>query len=293
MRFGLDLGGTKIEAIVLDDAGESIWRTRCPTPVADYQAILRTISDLVAQAEQRVGRAVSVGVGMPGSLSPVTRLVRNSNTLCLNGQAIQSDLESLLDRPIRLANDANCFALSEATDGAGQGAQCVFGVILGTGCGGGWVVNGQVWNGLNSIAGEWGHNPLPWPRPEEWPGPDCYCGRKGCTELWISGSGFARDHCAVTGEDLTAEEIMTRASGLASFERLCDRLARALAAVINAVDPEIIVLGGGLSNIDALYEKVPTLWKNYIFSDVIETRLVQNHHGDASGVRGAAWLWAR
>ena len=293
MRFGLDLGGTKIEAIVMQADGGIAWRERVPTPAEDYQAIVRSIADLVGRAEAETQAGLTVGIGMPGSLSPKTGLVRNSNTQSLNGKPLKQDLEALLGRDVRLANDANCFALSEAIDGAGHGAQSVFGVILGTGCGGGLVMNGILQEGTNGIGGEWGHNPLAAPNADEVPGPPCYCGRTGCNEVWISGSGFARDHEAVTGERLSGEEIMASDTDAAraSFERLCDRLARALGAVINLVDPQVIVLGGGLSNIDALYQRVPDIWAKYIFSDIIETRLVKNTHGDASGVRGAAWLW--
>ncbi len=293
MRFGLDLGGTKMEAVLLNEAGEIVWRQRRPTPSENYEAIIETIAELVGEADRESTQEISIGIGMPGSLSPKTGLVRNSNTQCLNGRAIQQDLESKLARQVRLANDANCFALSEATDGAGAGAQSVFGVIIGTGCGGGLVFNGELQNGANSIGGEWGHNPLAAPRAEELPGPPCFCGRHGCNEVWISGSGFARDHEAIAGEKLTAEQIIASdsAAAKASFERLCDRIARALGAVINVVDPDVIVLGGGLSNVDALYTHIPEIWDAYIFSDVIETRLVKNKHGDASGVRGAAWLW--
>ena len=293
MRFGLDLGGTKMEAVLLNKAGEIVWRQRRPTPSENYEAIIETIAELVGEADRESTQEISIGIGMPGSLSPKTGLVRNSNTQCLNGRPIQQDLESKLARQVRLANDANCFALSEATDGAGAGAQSVFGVIIGTGCGGGLVFNGELQNGANSIGGEWGHNPLAAPRAEELPGPPCYCGRHGCNEVWISGSGFARDHEAIAGEKLTAEQIIASdsAAAKASFERLCDRIARALGAVINVVDPDVIVLGGGLSNVDALYTHIPEIWDGYIFSDVIETRLVKNKHGDSSGVRGAAWLW--
>lgn len=293
MRFGLDLGGTKMEAVLLDDTGEIVWRERRPTPAEDYQAIIETIAALVAQAAIETAQEMTVGIGMPGSLSPKTGLVRNSNTQCLNGQAIKQDLESAMAREVRFANDANCFALSEATDGAGAGAQSVFGVIIGTGCGGGLVFDGKLQNGANGIGGEWGHNPLAAPTADELPGPPCYCGRQGCNEVWISGSGFARDHEAIAGEKLTAEQIIASdsAAAKASFERLCDRIARALGAVINVVDPDVIVLGGGMSNVDALYTHIPEIWDGYIFSDVIETRLVKNKHGDSSGVRGAAWLW--
>ena len=293
MRFGLDLGGTKMEAVLLDDAGEIAWRDRRPTPAEDYKAIIDTIAELVSEAGGHSTDEITVGIGMPGSLSPKTGLVRNSNTQSLNGRDIQQDLESRLAQPVRIANDANCFALSEAIDGAGAGVQSVFGVIVGTGCGGGLVFDGKLQNGVNGIGGEWGHNPLAAPRADELPGPPCYCGRHGCNEVWISGSGFARDHEAVTGEKLTAEEIIASDSGAAkaSFERLCDRMARALGAVINLLDPEVVVLGGGLSKVDALYTHIPEIWDAYIFSDAIETRLVKNKHGDASGVRGAAWLW--
>jgi predicted NBD/HSP70 family sugar kinase len=293
MRFGLDLGGTKMEAVLLDNTGEIVWRERRPTPSEDYAAIIDTITELVDDADRQSTQDISIGIGMPGSLSPKTGLVRNSNTQCLSGRAIQQDLEARLARQVRLANDANCFALSEATDGAGAGATSVFGVIIGTGCGGGLVFDGKLQNGTNSIGGEWGHNPLAAPKPEELPAPPYYCGRHGCNEVWISGSGFARDHAAVTGEKLTAEEIISSdsAAAKASLERLCDRIARALGAVINVVDPEVIVLGGGLSNVDRLYSQIPEIWDAYIFSDVIETRLLKNKHGDASGVRGAAWLW--
>ncbi len=293
MRFGLDLGGTKIEAIVMDASSEIIWRERTPTPADDYAAIVSTIADLVDMAEAATQKGLSVGIGIPGSLSRKTGLVRNANTQSLNSQPLKQDLENRLKRDIRLANDANCFALSEATDGAGAGAQSVFGVILGTGCGGGLVINGDLQSGANDIGGEWGHNPLPAPTADEIPAPICYCGRRGCNEVWISGSGFARDHNFVTGESLTAEAIIASDSeaAQASITRLCDRIARALGAVINLADPEIIVLGGGLSNFTALYQRVPAIWDAYIFSDSIETRLVQNSHGDSSGVRGAAWLW--
>ncbi|MDG2496001.1 MAG: ROK family protein [Alphaproteobacteria bacterium] len=293
MRFGLDLGGTKMEAIVMDGTGQIIWRQRAPTPAEDYAAIVQTIGQLVEAGEAAVGARVSVGIGMPGSLSPKTGWVRNSNTLSLNGQPLRQDLEARLGREVRLANDANCFALSEATDGAGQDAQSVFGVILGTGCGGGLVFSGQLQNGVNGIGGEWGHNPLAAPTADEVPGPACYCGRHGCNEVWISGSGFARDHNLINQDDLSSEAIIASdtPAAQASFERLCDRLARALGAVINLVDPEVIVLGGGLSNVDALYQRLPQIWDAYIFSDVIETQLKKNQHGDSSGVRGAAWLW--
>ena len=294
MRFGLDLGGTKTEAVVLGADNGVIWRDRRPTPANDYPAIIAQIAALVQQAEtETTAKNLSVGIGMPGSLSPATGLVRNSNTQSLNGKPIKQDIEAAIGRQVRLANDANCFALSEAKDGAGAGAASVFGVILGTGCGGGLVINGELLEGANAIGGEWGHNPLPAPTPQESPGPPCYCGRRGCNEVWISGPGFARDHQAVSGEKRTAEQILASDTpqAKASFERLCDRLARALGAVINLLDPEVIILGGGLSNADALYTRIPQIWARHIFSDVIHTKLLRNKHGDASGVRGAAWLW--
>ncbi len=292
MRFGVDLGGTKIQAVVINPDNQIIWQERRPTPADSYPSILNEIGAMLAEAEQTTQSTLPVGIGMPGSLSPATGLVRNSNTQCLNGQAILNDLEAQLGRRVWIANDANCFALSEACDGAGANASSVFGVILGTGCGGGLVINQQLHSGANAIGGEWGHNPLAACSPEEMPGPSCYCGRTGCNETWISGPGFAADHYRQTGDRLTPAQIATSEDPAcrASVERLCDRIARALAVVINIVDPEIIVLGGGLSQVDILYHRVPELWHNYIFSDVIKTRLVRNKHGDASGVRGAAWL---
>jgi fructokinase len=292
MRFGVDLGGTKIQAVVINPDNQTIWQERRPTPADSYRSILNEIGAMLTEAEQATQSTLPVGIGMPGSLSPATGLVRNSNTQCLNGQSILNDLEAQLGRRVWIANDANCFALSEACDGAGANASSVFGVILGTGCGGGLVINQQLQTGANAIGGEWGHNPLATCLPEEMPGPSCYCGRTGCNETWISGPGFAADHYRQTGDRLTPAQIATSEDPAcrASVERLCDRIARALAVVINIVDPEIIVLGGGLSQVDILYHRVPELWHNYIFSDVIKTRLVKNKHGDASGVRGAAWL---
>ena len=293
MRCGIDLGGTKTEAVILDDNGEIVWRAREATPADSYDAILDTLENLINAADAHAGSAVNIGIGMPGSLSPKTGNIRNSNTQSLIGKPFREDMQNRLGRDVRLANDANCFALSEAHDGAGAGAHAVFGVILGTGCGGGLVIDGQLQVGANGIGGEWGHNPLAAPRADEVPGPPCYCGRNGCNEVWLSGKGVARDHYETTGQKLTAIEIAAQETpeAKASIERLSDRLARALGAVINLVDPDVIVLGGGLSNIDLFYSRVPELWANYIFSDVINTRLVPNKHGDASGVRGAAWLW--
>jgi len=295
--MGIDLGGTKIAGIVLDAAGVEVCRERLPTPQGDYQLTLQALAGLVASLEGRAGQPCSVGIGMPGSASRATGLVKNSNSVCLNGQSLHRDLEALLDRPVRFANDADCFALSEAADGAAAGAAVVFGVIIGTGTGGGLVVNQQLVSGPNGISGEWGHNPLPWPQPEELPGPACYCGRYGCIETWLSGPGLARDHRLAHGVTLEAITIVqcaelgdTRAA--ATLQRYVDRMARALASVINILDPDVIVLGGGVSNFKRLYEAIPSRWGEYVFSDRVDTRLVAAKHGDASGVRGAAWLWS-
>jgi len=297
LRLGIDLGGTKTEIIALDHAGMEVLRHRVPTPRDDYGAILATIRDLVRDAEQRLGARGTVGIGTPGSISRATGLLRGSNSACLNGMPIVRDLEVLLERPVRVTNDANCFALSEATDGAGAGADVVFGVIVGTGCGAGIVVHGRVLDGPNAIAGEWGHNPLPWARDDERPGPLCSCGRLGCIEAWVAGPGMAADHARVTGVHATPPEIMAaQAEGdgaaAATFDRYVERLARSLAHVINILDPDVIVLGGGMSNIGALYEAVPARWSPWVFSDRVDTRLVRNVHGDSSGVRGAAWVGA-
>lgn len=273
MRIGVDLGGTKIELIALDDSGREVHRQRVPTPRGDYEATLGAIVSLVGNSEKSLKAQASIGIGIPGALSRVTGLVKNANSTCLIGQDLKGDLEKALGREIRIENDANCFALSEAVDGAGKGAKVVFGVILGTGVGGGIVVNGEVLVGPDAIAGEWGHNPLPLPRTEDLPLPDCYCGRKGCIEAYLSGPALARD-----GENL---------------DRYEERLARALAGVINILDPDIIVLGGGISNVERLYANVPVLWRPYVFSDQVTTRLAPPVHGDSSGVRGAAWLWGR
>ncbi|MBI1943649.1 MAG: ROK family protein [Betaproteobacteria bacterium] len=291
-RIGVDLGGTKIEALALDPAGREVYRKRVATPRGDYDATVAAIASLVRDAETELGMRARVGVGMPGTISRLTGLVKNSNSLWLLGRALGDDLCKALGREVKLANDANCFALSEAVDGAGAGAEVVFGVILGTGAGSGVVVRGQVLTGPNGIAGEWGHNPLPLPGAEDLPLPDCYCGRKGCIETYLSGPGLARDHAVLTGNALTPEEIVRKGheETLCRYER---RLARALSGVINILDPDVIVLGGGLSNLERLYANVPALWGPYVFSDHVATRLVRNRHGDASGVRGAAWLWGR
>jgi len=278
-RLGIDVGGTKIEIVALDDAGGERLRRRVPTPHGDYEATVAAIAALVAQAEARLGvtpGACTIGIGTPGSISRATGLLRNSNSTCLNGKPFKADLEARLGRAVRIANDANCFALSEAEDGAAAGAHVVFGAILGTGVGAGIVVGGRALEGANGIAGEWGHNPLPWPRDDERPGAACYCGRRGCIETWLSGPAFERDRLA---------------HGTASLARYDERLARSLAHVINVLDPDVIVLGGGMSNVERLYDTVPRLWGPWIFSDRVDTKLVRNAHGDSSGVRGAARLW--
>jgi len=296
MRIGVDMGGTKIEAIALDDAGHERLRRRIPTPRDDYAGTLQAVADLVLGIERDLGENGSVGVGMPGALSPATGLVKNANSTWLNGRPLDHDLTRLLQRPLRFANDANCFALSEATDGAAAGATCVFGVIIGTGTGGGVVVDGKVLTGPNAVAGEWGHNALPWPEDDERPGDACYCSRAGCIETFLSGPGLTRHHERATGERLDAAEIARRAAGgdaacAASFARYETQMARALASLINVLDPDVIVLGGGLSNVARLYENVPRLWHRFVFSDRVDTPLVPPKHGDSSGVRGAAWLW--
>jgi fructokinase len=291
LRIGIDLGGTKIEAIALDEAGHELARTRVPTPQGDYAATVATVTDLVRHLESSLDSQGTVGLGIPGAPSRVTGLIKNANSTCLIGHPLRQDLEKALGRDVRLENDANCFALSEALDGAGQGARVVFGAILGTGVGGGIVVDGKLLVGPNAIAGEWGHNPLPLPGPHDQPLPACYCGRSGCIEAYLSGPALARDHEARTGQRLKPEEIV--ALGGESLARYEERLARALASVINILDPDVIVLGGGMSNVASLYSEVPKLWNRYVFSDHVATRLERPVHGDSSGVRGAAWLWGR
>jgi fructokinase len=290
LRFGIDLGGTKIEIIALGDDGVELLRRRVATPRDDYRATLGAIAGLVDETETELGRQGSVGIGIPGAESRVTGLIKNANSTWLNGRPLRHDLQLLLRREVRIENDANCFALSEATDGAGAGAEVVFGVILGTGVGGGIAVRGRILIGANAIAGEWGHNPLPDKRR-----PDCYCGHRGCVETLLSGPGLMHDHEAVCGQLLETPEIVARAAAgdfdcEATLVRYENRLARALAQVINILDPDVIVLGGGLSNLDRLYDHVPRLWAAHVFSDHVETRLVKHLHGDSSGVRGAAWL---
>ena len=296
LRLGIDLGGSKIEIVALDEDGRERLRRRVATPRGDYRATVGAVAALVEEVEHELHQRGTVGIGMPGAESRVSGLIKNANSTCLIGQPLKRDLQTLLQREVRLANDANCFALSEAVDGAAAGAEIVFGVIIGTGCGAGVVVNGRVLTGANAIAGEWGHNPLPWPEDHERPGPACYCGRHGCLETWLSGPGLARDFLAATGKNLPARAIAAGAlrgdaDCQAALARHEERLARGLAHVINILDPDVIVLGGGLSNIPSLYENVPRLWGRHVFSDHVATRLAAPVHGDSGGVRGAAWLW--
>jgi len=292
MRFGIDLGGTKIEIIALDGGGNESLRRRVATPRGDYAATVDAVAGLVGAAEAELGQRGTVGIGIPGAESRISGLIKNANSTWLIGRPLRHDLQALLHREVRIENDANCFALSEASDGAAAGVEVVFGVILGTGVGGGIIVRGHSIVGANGIAGEWGHNPM----PGEHHRPECYCGRKGCVETYLSGPGMARDHKVSGGEMLSAEAIVAAAATgdsdceatLVRYER---RLAKALAQVINILDPDVIVLGGGLSNLDRLYEHVPKLWNEHVFSDHVATKLVRNRHGDSSGVRGAAWLW--
>lgn len=296
LRIGIDLGGSKIEIIALDPAGNPLLRHRVPTPQGDYLATVMAVVALVKAAEADLGQRGSVGLGIPGAESLASGLIKNANSTCLIGRPLRRDLQALLQREVRLANDANCFALSEATDGAAAGAECVFGVILGTGVGGGLVVRGQVLAGANRIAGEWGHNPLPAPSADDLPLRPCYCGRAGCVETYLSGPAAETEHASRSGQSLDLQKISANAAlgdanCILTLDRYCDRLARALAVVINIIDPDVIVLGGGLSQLVQLYERVPALWGRHIFSDTVATRLLPPRHGDSSGVRGAAWLW--
>ena len=293
MRIGIDVGGTKIEAIGLASDGTIRARRRIDAPRGDYDRTVKTLVDLVEAIELDTGERGSVGLGIPGTISPATGWIKNANSTWLNGQPLDRDLSRALNRPVRLANDANCFALSEATDGAAAGAGVVFGVIIGTGCGGGVVVHGRLLTGANAVAGEWGHNGLPWPDATEWPGPPCYCGRQGCIETFLSGRGMqaAYGDSSLTPREIAESAAKGDARAGAALERYATRLAKGLASVINVLDPDVVVLGGGLSNIDALYERVPQLWRDWVFSDRVDTRLVRARHGDSSGVRGAAWLW--
>ena len=295
VRIGIDLGGTKIEGILLSDSDE-ILRLRVETPRDDYAATVEAVAALVETLEGRVGLRGSVGIGIPGAMSSTTGLVKNANSVWLIGKPLLDDLQRRLDREVRIANDANCFAVSEASDGAAAGAGVVFGAIVGTGVGAGIVVGGQVLTGPNSIAGEWGHNPLPWPRDDERPGPSCYCGRHGCIETFLSGPGLTSDFEQRTGRRERPPGIVAAAAGgdpeaAAALVRYEERMARGLAGIINVLDPDVIVVGGGMSNIDRLYANVPRLWTPFVFSDAVLTRLVRAQHGDSSGVRGAAWLW--
>lgn len=304
MRIGIDLGGTKTELIALDSAGKKLLRFRRATPAGDYSAGLNLISEMVREAEKAIGGSATVGIGTPGAISRSGGMMKNCNSTWLNGRPFKQDMETLLKRQIRISNDANCFALSEAVDGAGGGAKTVFGAIIGTGTGAGIVIDRNVLEGANGIAGEWGHNPLPWPADDERPGPTCYCGRQGCIETWLSGPGMAADHLRhigytgghPAGHTLTAKEIAAGADDgdadcMQTMARYTHRMARGLAHVINILDPDVIVLGGGMSNIASLYEEVPRLWHPFIFSDTVDTKLLPPVHGDSSGVRGAAWLW--
>ncbi len=329
LRIGIDFGGTKTEIIALDGRNsKELYRKRIPTPRGDYRATLQSFKTLIDEAENIIGGSATVGIGIPGTISKDNGLVKNANSTWMNGQPMQRDLEQILAREIRIQNDANCFAVSEATDGAGKGANVVFGVIIGTGCGGGVVINGEAIGGINGIGGEWGHNSLPYPRmyserlPEapspddtinnqkgithftrdkswaEFPGPACYCGKSGCNELWISGTGFKQDYQRVTGEDLSTHDIIANVAkgeqkAIAAYGRYVDRLARALSVVINILDPDVIILGGGMGNVRSLYDDVPKAWGKYVFSDLVHTKLEPPLHGDSSGVRGAAWLWGK
>jgi fructokinase len=297
MRIGVDVGGTKIEAIALDHSGLELHRRRVPTPRGDYAATLHTIRDLVLGLEQLTGQTGTVGVGIPGTIVASTGLVKNANSTWLNDQPLERDLSAVLDREVRCANDANCFAISEATDGAARDFQLVFGVILGTGCGGGISIGHHVQNGRNGLGGEWGHLPLPWATPAELPGAPCYCGRSGCIETWISGTGFERDFLATTGQSLRGHQIAANANAgdpiaQAAVDHLLDRIARSLTILVDILDPDAIVLGGGLSNLPLLYDgSLATRLSTYTFGGPVDTPILRNLHGDSSGVRGAAWLW--
>ncbi len=296
MRIGIDLGGTKIEALALDHTGKELLRYRIDTPRGDYAATIGAMAGLVRRLESETGSTGTVGAGIPGSASRRTGLVKNANSTWLNGMPLAEDLSAELGREVRVANDANCLAVSEATDGTAAGGRVVFGVILGTGCGGGVAIEGKIHAGPNGVGGEWGHNPLPWPTSDECPGPPCYCGKRGCLEMWVSGTGVARDFQSVTGRSLTTREIVAQADAgdaeaLQAIERFEDRLARGLAHVINVLDPDILVFGGGLSHLQRIYKNLPAKLPQYVFGGEVETTLVQAKYGDSSGVRGAAWLW--
>jgi len=297
IKIGIDLGGTKIEGIALSETGKELFRQRVSTPQGDYSATLESISYLINTIETATNEEGTIGICTPGSLSPRSGLIRNSNSVCMNGQPVHTDLENHLGREVRIANDANCFALSESVDGAARNDAVVFGVIIGTGTGAGLVIDNRVLSGANAIAGEWGHNPLPWPNDDELPGPECYCGKNGCIETWLSGPGIVRDHELHNNVFLDAETLDGKArfgdeDADETLRRYEDRMARSLAHVVNILDPDAIVLGGGMGNIKRLYKNVPALWGDYIFSDVVKTKLLPPLHGDSSGVRGAAWLWS-
>jgi fructokinase len=297
MRIGVDVGGTKIEAIALDAQGVELQRIRLATPKGDYEGTIASIADLVRELETATKQTGTVGVGIPGTIVGSTGLVKNANSTWLNGRPLQQDLSVALSREVRCANDANCFAISEATDGAAQGFEVVFGVIVGTGCGGGVSINGRIHAGPNGLGGEWGHTPLPWTNATEVPGPLCYCGRHGCLEMWISGTGFAWDFARVTSRNLSGAEIVAAAEGgdeeaREALDRLIDRMARGLSTIVNVLDPDAIVMGGGLSNLQLLYDgRLATRLRDYGFGGGVETPILRNLHGDSSGVRGAAWLW--
>ncbi len=296
MRIGIDLGGTKIEALAIDHTGTELVRHRIDTPRNDYKATVDAMAGLVRRLEAETGRVGTVGAGIPGTISHITGLVKNANSTWLNGRPLDKDLSAALGREVRVANDANCLAVSEATDGAAAGKHVVFGVILGTGCGGGVAIHGRVHDGRNGVGGEWGHNPLPWQRPEEYPGPVCYCGKRGCMEMWVSGTGVAFDYKQVTGRAKTAKEILVDfeagdTDATATVSRFEDRLARGLAHLINVLDPDVFVLGGGLSKVKHIYEAVPEKLAAYVFGGEADTPILQAKYGDSSGVRGAAWLW--
>ena len=296
LRIGVDLGGSKIEALAMDERGTELLRRRVATPRGDYVATVAAVAALVSDLEQQLGGHGTVGVGTPGAIAPANGRIKNANSVCLNGRPLREDLQTALRRAVRIANDADCFALSEASDGAAAGAASVFGVIVGTGTGGGIVLGGELLGGPNAIAGEWGHNPLPWPRDDERPGARCYCGRQGCIETWLSGPALEREYRQDTGIELTAAAIAQRdrdaePAAVAVLDQYSDRMARSLATVINILDPECIVLGGGVGNIERLYRDVPRCWGRYVFSDRVDTRLLQPKFGDSSGVRGAARLW--
>ena len=296
MRIGIDLGGTKIEALALDDHGIELLRYRIDSPHGDYRQTLEAMSGLVHRIEAETRETGTVGAGIPGSVSGLTGMVKNANSTWLNGHPIEHDLSGMLGREVRVANDANCLAVSEATDGAAAGKRVVFGVILGTGAGGGVAVNGTIHAGPNGLGGEWGHNPLPWPESDEFPGPKCYCGKQGCIEMWVSGTGIARSFLETTGKSLTAREIVAQfeqgiPEAISAIERFEDRLARALAAVVNILDPDVFVFGGGVSRVSRLYQSIAAKLPKYVFGGECDTPLLPARFGDASGVRGAAWLW--